>query len=106
MYREYLCMDCENYMKCPCNSGIETNFLKDYESIWLPEKQRYFIKVHNCEKFIQKDKPEHETLEDCKDNIRYCRFCGEPFQPDKHNKKVCGNPKCKWLMINTRKSRR
>lgn len=44
-------MDCVNYLKCPVNSGILCDFVKEYEENWLEGHKRKHIYVTQCEKY-------------------------------------------------------
>lgn len=103
--KRYLCMDCENYMKCPVNAGILCDFVKDYELTYIERKRKNHILVFDCDRFEDNERDHYPELPLPIIKKRECRVCGKEFEISKHNKTVCGDPKCKEISIKFRKRR-
>ena len=103
--KKYLCMDCEHYMKCPVNAGILCEFVKDYELTYIERKRKNHILVFDCDKYVDNERNHYPELPLPRIKARNCRVCGKPFDITKHNKSVCGDPKCKYVSATYRPSR-
>jgi hypothetical protein len=103
--REYLCMNCENYMKCPVNAGVMCDFVKKAKITYIERLHKNHILVKECNKFRLRESITGEILPLIETSTRFCSMCGKEFIVTKSDRYVCSNPKCKEQSRKFRKSR-
>lgn len=105
---KHLCVDCVNRNGCPVVRGEIRDYVKEYESTYLPRLERDYITVQKCSIFKKRATITGEIIllpgeqpirirKESKKVKRRCIVCGQVFYALAKKNRITCSMKCHYL---------